>query len=257
MHTTDRPFAAETPAGRAERLNAALREAPATEVLRKVITEDFPGRIAVVSSFGAEAAVLLALVADVDPATPVIFLDTRRHFPETARYRDSLVERLGLLDVRVRRPSPKEVAAEDPKDDPRGPLSSRDADACCALRKTRPLKRALEGFDAWITGRKRFQSATRLNLSVVETDADGRIKVNPLANWSQEDVDAFLAARGLPKHPLVAEGYASIGCEPCTSRTAPGEEGRAGRWRGLDKTECGIHFTPDGRMVRSNVADAT
>ncbi len=244
------PHAEETPIERAERLNGALRDAPAEEILRFAIEDEFPGRVGVVSSFGAEAAVLLALVADIDPATPVLFLETGKHFKETARHRDDLIERLGLADVRLLRPRALEVAAEDPE----GDLWARDPDACCALRKTRPLSFALEGFDAWITGRKRFQTESRLSLSVVETDADGRIKLNPLANWSPDDLDAFLFARGLPKHPLVAEGYLSIGCEPCTTRTAPGEGARAGRWRGLDKDECGIHFTPDGRIVRTSAS---
>jgi phosphoadenosine phosphosulfate reductase len=241
------PLAEETSAERAERLNAALRDASAEEILRTAIEDEFPGRIGVVSSFGGEAAVLLALVADIDPATPVLFLDTGKHFKETAAHRDDLIERLGLADVRLLRPRPDEVAVEDPD----GDLWSRDPDACCALRKTRPLSFALAGLDAWITGRKRFQSESRLSLPVAETDADGRIKFNPLASWSQGDLDEFLFARGLPKHPLVAEGYASIGCEPCTTRIAPGEGVRAGRWRGLDKEECGIHLGPDGRWVRS------
>lgn len=242
------PHAAETAQERADRLNAELREAPAVDILRAAIEREYPGRIAVVSSFGAESAVLLHLVASLDPATPVLFLETGKHFPETAAHRDALIDRLNLVDVRLLRPDPKELAAED-KD---GDLWSRDTDACCALRKRRPLARTLSGFDAWITGRKRFQSETRMSLAIAETGEDDRMKFNPLANWAQDDLDAYLDENNLPRHPLVAEGYPSIGCEPCTSPVAPGEDVRAGRWRGLDKDECGIHFTPDGRIVRTS-----
>ena len=243
------PHQDETIEERIARLNDALREASAEEILRVALKEEFPGRIATVSSFGAESAVLLALVADIDPATPVLFLETGKHFSQTGAHRNDLIDRLGLEDVRLLRPSGTELKDEDPE----GDLWSRDPDACCRLRKARPLDLGLLGFDAWVTGRKRFQTESRLSLPVVEKDDNGRIKFNPLANWSQDDLDAFLDARDLPRHPLVAEGYVSIGCEPCTSPVADGESVRAGRWRGQDKEECGIHITEDGRIVRTSV----
>lgn len=198
--------------------------------------ETLPGRIAVVSSFGAESAVLLHLVAQVDPAVPVIFLETGKHFPETLMYRDRLVGRLGLSDVRSVRPDPQDLK----KPDPDGRLWARNADLCCHLRKVLPLERALSGFDAWVTGRKRFQGTTRAALPPVERN-DGRIKVNPLYDWTKDDVEQLFAETGLPRHPLVAEGYPSIGCLPCTRRPAEGKGERDGRWAGQTKTECGIH----------------
>ncbi len=205
-------------------------------LLRQAITRDFAGRFAVVSSFGADAAMLLALVAEVDPAVPVLFLDTGMHFPETLAYRDALTARLGLTDVRSIPPDPAAVAARDP----RGDLHLFVPDDCCALRKVAPLARALAPFAAWATGRRRQQTATRARLPFVET-ADGRRKFNPLADWSAERVAAELARRDLPRHPLVARGYPSIGCAPCTRAVRPGEDARAGRWAGHAKTECGIH----------------
>jgi phosphoadenosine phosphosulfate reductase len=211
-------------------------EADPSHILATVLREVFAGRVAVVSSFGADAAVLLHLVAEVDPATPVLFVDTGRHFPETLAYRDRLGCHLGLTDVRSVGPSPEEAARLDADLN----RASWDPDGCCAFRKAAPLERALAGFDAWITGRKRFQAATRHGLPVVERD--GRhVKINPLARWSRDEIDAHAARHGLPAHPLVALGYPSIGCAPCTSAVAPGEDPRAGRWRGFDKTECGIH----------------
>jgi len=193
-------------------------------------------RIAVVSAFGAESAALLHLVADIDPSTPVIFLETGKHFPETLMYRDRLVSRLGLKDVRSVRPDPGDLDADDPS----GRLWSQNPDQCCHIRKVLPLRRELEGFDAWFTGRKRFQTGTRAQLPTYERE--GRhIKINPLADWTPADIDRVFAEQNLPRHPLVAEGYTSIGCLPCTRRPAEGEDARAGRWSGQDKTECGIH----------------
>jgi phosphoadenosine phosphosulfate reductase len=207
-------------------LRAVLREGP------------LKGRTALVSSFGAESAVLLDMVATVDPTTPVIFLDTGKLFEETQDYRQELVRLLGLEDVRVVRPAPVDLARHDPK----GTLWSRDPDLCCHIRKTEVLDRALDGFAAWITGRKRFQGGLRSALSTIEGEpSTGRIKLNPLAPWSADDVERYRLLRNLPAHPLVADGFASIGCVPCTRRVAPGEPTRAGRWWGLDKAECGIH----------------
>ncbi|ACB95879.1 phosphoadenylyl-sulfate reductase [Beijerinckia indica] len=207
--------------------------------LRLVIETLFPGRIALVSSFGAESAVLLHLAAKIDPALPVLFIDTDLLFPETLAYRDTLVELLGLKDVRVIKPEPAQRAAEDPENF----LWASNADRCCEIRKVLPLANALEPFDAWITGRKRFQAATRAALSFFEQEeGTSRIKVNPLAGWTAQDLAAYLKKWDLPAHPLVAKGYPSIGCIPCTSPVRPGEDARAGRWRDKGKVECGIHI---------------
>lgn len=209
----------------------------ALEVLRAAIRDEFPGRIALVSSFGAESAVLLHLVAQIDKSLPVVFLETGKHFAQTLSYRKKLASQLGLTDVRDIRPSAESLAAKDPA----GDLWKRDADACCTLRKVEPLGPALEGFDAWITGRKQFHGGGRINLPAFEA-SPSHIKVNPLARWSKEDIDAYAEEHGLPPHPLVAQGYPSIGCWPCTHPAAAGEDIRAGRWRGAAKTECGIHL---------------
>ena len=197
------------------------------------------GRIALVSSFGAESAVLLDMVARVDPATPVILLDTGKLFPETHAHREALVELLRLREVRVVRPEPAALARRDPH----GDLWQRDPDACCQMRKTAALEAALAGFDAWITGRKRFQGGARWQLPTIEPEwSRGRIKINPLAPWSAEDVERYRVRRNLPKHPLADRGFRSIGCAPCTLPVAPHEPQRAGRWWGLGKSECGIHL---------------
>lgn len=200
--------------------------------------------LALVSSFGADSAVLLHMVAQIDKAFPVVFIDTGKLFPATLRYRDDLVDRLGLTDVRSIQPAPVRLAEVDPL----GMLWMSDTDACCTIRKVEPLAPALEGFDAWITGRKRHQAATRANLKLFEADGT-KIKVNPLAGWTSKDVEAWRVANNLPPHPLVAEGYRSIGCMPCTSKVAEGEDERAGRWRGQTKTECGIHLGLAGQTT--------
>ena len=206
------------------------------DLLEVMIKEVFPGRIALVSSFGSESAVLVDMVAQIDTATPILFLNTGKLFGETLRYRDTLQSRFGLTDIRSLKPDPEEVKAEDRN----GLLWTRNLDACCDLRKTRPLDKALEGFDAWITGRKRFQTDTRANLPLIE-ESEGRIKINPLANFGLEDLQRLASEKDLPRHPLVADGYLSIGCMPCTKRVEAGQDYRSGRWAGTDKTECGIH----------------
>jgi len=217
---------------------AALAESTDTRgFLEAVLGGRYVGRTAVVTSFGAESAVLLHLAAGIDRRTPVIFLETGKLFAETLAYRDLLVERLGLADVRSIRPDGAALLAADPV----GDLWQRDPDRCCALRKVEPLERALRGFAAWINGRKRYQTDGRSRLPMAER-VDGRIKLNPLANWSPEQVDRYFLEHRLPRHPLEAQGYRSIGCEPCTTPTSPDEDARAGRWRGTEKTECGIHF---------------
>lgn len=222
-------------------LAALTDESLSAEELLARAVDLFPGRLALVSSFGAEAAVLLDLVASVDPTVPVLFVDTGKLFGETLRYRDRVAERLGLTDVRSIRPRKDALDAADPN----GILWTQNPDACCAVRKVEPLERALSGFDAWISGRKRFHGATRTSLPKAEF-VDGRVKINPLADWSRDQIQARFKASKLPRHPLEADGFLSIGCMPCTDRVAPGEDIRAGRWRNQDKTECGIHFTGNG-----------
>lgn len=229
----------------AVRLNRLFRGAETTEMLETLLKERMAGEVAVVSSFGAESAVLLHLVASVDPATPVLFLETGKHFPETLAYRDALVERLGLTGLRNLTPD----AAELEKKDGNGLRWSYDPDGCCEIRKVKPLAGALLGFDATITGRKAFQASTRATLPRFEidgSDAQGRLKINPLIDWSAERLAAYIEEHDLPPHPLVAQGYPSIGCMPCTSVVAPGEDPRSGRWRGWDKVECGIHVPGQG-----------
>lgn len=221
-------------------LNRMFRGRDTLEMLRSVIEDGLVGEIATVSSFGAESAVLLHLVAQVEPSLPVLFLETGKHFPETLTYRDTLVERIGLKNLRDIKPDPAALAAKDET----GLRWSYDPDGCCEIRKVQPLAKALADFDATITGRKAFQSATRANLPRFEidnSDAQGRLKINPLIDWSGEDIQAYFEEHDLPRHPLVEQGYPSIGCAPCTSKVAPGEDPRSGRWQGWDKTECGIH----------------
>lgn len=217
-------------------LQRRLGHMPSSQVLAVALRDVFPGRVAIVSSFGAESAVLLHQVAAIEPATPVLFVDTGRHFRETIEYRDRLIAHLGLSSVRSVGPGAEEVARLD-ADLGR---ANWDPDGCCAFRKVAPLQRALAGFDAWVSGRKRFQASTRLDLPLFEVDGE-HVKINLLANWSPADIAAYFARHRLPPHPLVAEGYLSIGCAPCTSIVAAGEDRRAGRWRGFEKTECGIH----------------
>jgi phosphoadenosine phosphosulfate reductase len=224
---------------RAEQLTRRYRHADTATLLAGIVRDEFPGQIALVSSFGTEAAVLLHLLARIEPSIPVIFLDTEKLFGETRRYRDRLIDDLRLSDVRTIKPDPERIEALDPD----GVLWYGNPDMCCRLRKVEPLQRALQGLDAWITGRKGFQGGARTKLQRIEVNAeDGRIKINPLADWQKSDLDAYFERHALPRHPLEAEGFLSIGCMPCTDRVAPGEHGRAGRWRGKSKTECGIHL---------------
>lgn len=220
----------------ADALIARYEGALAPEMLRDLLAGELAGQVSLVSSFGTESAVLLHMVAGADPATPVIFVDTLKMFPETLAYRDALLARLGLTNLRVLQPDAEVLA----KRDETGLRWSYDPDGCCAIRKVEPLARGLEGVDAWISGRKAFQSKTRARLPRFEVE-DGRLKINPLADWDKAAIDAYFDAHDLPRHPLEAEGYLSIGCMPCTSIVKPGEDPRAGRWRGWDKVECGIH----------------
>lgn len=238
----------------ASRLNVQMRHHAAQDVIRSAL-EAVPN-LALVSSFGAESVALLHLASKVKKDLPVLFIDTEMLFPETLAYQRSVAMKLGLTKITTLR------AADTAKQDPDGTLHRSDPDACCALRKSVPLQDALNGFDGWITGRKRFQSGARAALPHFEAevphgdtpnDTPSRIKVNPLAFWSAGDVADYIAENNLPRHPLVARGYPSIGCAPCTSPVASGEDPRAGRWRDQEKDECGIHFV-DGKMVRTGAS---
>ena len=215
------------------------QDLPDRALLRAVITEAFAGRIAVVSSFGAESAIVLSLVAEIDPSVPVIFLDTKKHFPETLEYRDLLIDRFGLTDVRSVKPAVQDLAREDPD----GTLWQRNTVRCCELRKVAPLSLALEGFDAWVTGRKRFHGALRSYLPRIEHDGT-HFKINPIVDWSAEKIERTFDDLNLPRHPLTDDGFLSIGCAPCTQAPLEGDSVRSGRWAGSGKTECGIHDRP-------------
>ncbi|MFN3350009.1 phosphoadenylyl-sulfate reductase [Pseudorhodoplanes sp.] len=226
----------ETLHARVARLNEALASASPAAVIEKAMEAVPAGRLAVVSSFGTESAVLLKFVADVDPGLPVLFLDTGMLFEETLDYRDRLVDFFGLTDVRSLKPQIELLERRDPHRD----LWLRDTESCCHIRKVRPLSDALGGFDGWMNGRKRFQGGARAAIAHAETDGQ-LLKFNPLAALSQNDIAAVFETAGLPRHPLEKMGFSSVGCMPCTSRTRPGEAPRAGRWRNTGRSECGIH----------------
>lgn len=230
---------------RVAHLNQRYANHGALDVLGRALKDDQVGRIALVSSFGAESVVLLHMISVLDVSIPVLFIDTQMLFEETVKYQQDVSSQLGLTDVRTIRARPDAVAAHDPE----SLLHQTNTDACCNLRKTEPLERALGNFDAWITGRKRFQSNSRATLEFFENEDGKRIKVNPLAHWTPQDVQDYMINNRLPRHPLISKGYPSIGCAPCTSKVAPGEDPRSGRWRDQDKEECGIHFV-NGKIVR-------
>ena len=236
-------------ARRLELLNKRYEETGPLSIISAITEEEFdPKKVALVSSFGTESAVLLHMISRIRPDLPVLFLDTGKLFGETKRYRDQLVNLLGLTDVRSITPDPARIAALDAK----GVLWSQNANACCEIRKVEPLARAVAPFDAWFTGRKAFQAATRSKLPVLEL-VDGKFKINPIIDWGKAEIDAYFTQYNLPRHPLEADGYLSIGCMPCTSRVEPGEDARAGRWRGTAKVECGIHL-PNGSIDLSTDA---
>jgi phosphoadenosine phosphosulfate reductase len=220
----------------AQTLDHTLRDASPAHVIETAVKTVGREQLALVSSFGTESAALLKVMSDVDPAIPVIFLDTGWLFEETLAYRDTLIATLGLRDVRSIKPLEEALSRQDPDRE----LWFSDPDACCRIRKVEPLARALKPFSGWINGRKRFQGGARAEIPVVEDDG-AKLKFNPFANVSREEIEAIYKLAKLPPHPLVASGYLSVGCMPCSSRTAPDEDARAGRWRGKAKTECGIH----------------
>jgi len=233
-------------------LNTRFRHHSATAVLRAALSENIVGNLALVSSFGAESVALLHLASMIDCDIPVIFIDTEMLFTETLVYQQEVAERLGLRNLTIIRAD----AAQTNRADPKGMLHKTAPDACCALRKSAPLERSLARYDGWITGRKRYQGGARAALEFFEVDAQDRVKLNPLAHWGPVDTAAYMDENRLPRHPLVARGYPSIGCVPCTSSVTQGADPRAGRWQGHDKSECGIHFV-DGRVVPGPMAAAT
>lgn len=222
------------------------------ELLSALAKGEMQGKIMITSSFGAESVILLDLVAKADPTIPVVFLDTRRLFGETLRYQRQITELLGLEDVRIIRPDSADLENFDPDD----MLFTKDTDKCCHIRKVLPLDQSLKvleetGFKGWITGRKRFQASSRNSIEVIEA-SDGFIKINPLANWSEADIKAAFMEKNLPPHPLVADGFLSIGCMPCTERVSAGGDARSGRWSGKGKTECGIHMSRPSNISTVN-----
>ena len=226
-------------------LNRKYQHRSAVDVLEHELSDPQVGHAALVSSFGAESVVLLHMVSVIDRTTPVLFLDTEMLFPETLDYQQQIADSLRLNNLFVMTPDRDRLFLRDPGN----VLHQTDPDACCTLRKTEPLNAALEPFEAWITGRKRYQGGKRATLDLFEAEGENRIKINPLAHWGPDEINEYMTNNRLPRHPLVAKGYPSIGCAPCTTRVAPGEARRAGRWRGQDKDECGIHFV-DGKVVR-------
>lgn len=230
-------------ADEARALEARFGALDSLDIIERAIEQLFDKEIAVVSSFGAESAVLLHLVSEVDPSTPIIFLDTGKHFSATLAHRDRLIEELGLSNVQNIDPLPESLK----RDDPFGALSMTDKDRCCHIRKVEPMARAVAPYRAWMTGRKQFQASTRAALPVFEA-VGPRIRINPLARWQTVDLQAYMTTHGLPAHPLVEKNYRSIGCMPCTRPVEDGEDQRAGRWSGSGKIECGIHL--------SGIADA-
>lgn len=232
-------------ATRVANLNARYKHHSAISVVEKALQDPEAGNVALVSSFGAESVVLLHMVSLTAPGTPVLFIDTLMLFQETLEYQRDVSRQLGLTNVQVIRAAPEALALDDPD----STLYQFSTDACCNLRKVVPLENALKDYDGWLTGRKRFQAGTRAQLDFFEVENETRMKINPLAYWGREDLEEYMIQNRLPRHPLVAKGYPSIGCAPCTSPVKPGEDPRSGRWRGQQKTECGIHFI-GGKPVR-------
>ena len=230
----------------ADALTRALAGLDAQSLIDRAVNELAPGRICAVSSFGAESAVILHMLSVVAPDTPVLFLDTGKLFDETLAYRDELAAHLGLTRLVTLHPAPGHLQADDPS----GTLHQRNTDLCCHVRKTLPLIKGLRPYEVWISGRKRHHGGDRAALPLVEIQ-DGRLKINPLYDWNREAIEAYFQRHDLPAHPLVEEGYPSLGCAPCTQPvTRPGDDPRAGRWAGEEKTECGIHLTADGTFTR-------
>ncbi len=227
-------------------LTARYSDLDGEALLRIMIDNIFKKKICLVSSFGAEAAVLLSMVAQIDQTVPIIFIDTKKLFPETLKYRDQLVNHLSLKDVRTYYPNYSDITRNDAD----GTLWRSNTNGCCYMRKVKPLERALKDFDAWITGRKRFHGGKRIDMPLIES-SNGKIKINPLANWDRKKIEVHFEDFALPRHSLVKEGYPSIGCMPCTDQVDD-DNIRSGRWAGQNKTECGIHLEGNGKFAPNN-----
>ncbi len=219
--------------------------------LMSAVIKNHSGRVALLSSFGAESSVLLHMVSELAPGLPILFLDTEKLFPETLAYRDQLVRELGLTNLRNITPDPEDLERVDPD----GILHTFDKDLCCHFRKTVPMQKAFADFDIIISGRKRFHGATRSDLQFISVQ-DGKVKIEPLAGFSALDLSSYMISHHLPSHPLKLQGYRSVGCVPCTVLGGTDEDPRAGRWAGSDKTECGIHFSVNGEVVRTEIRQA-
>jgi phosphoadenosine phosphosulfate reductase len=219
-------------------LNLDAKTNAALALLDQVLVRQIVGKTAIVSSFGAESAVLLDLVAKIDRHAAILFIDTQMLFEETLTYFDELSATLALTNVTRITPDPIQAR----RDDVFGRLHKTNPDKCCDLRKTQPLANALSGYTAWISGRKRHQTAERAQMALYEADGSGRVKINPLADWERADLKAYFTAQRLPDHPLTAAGFTSIGCAPCTQLPTKGADERSGRWAGQNKSECGIHY---------------
>jgi phosphoadenosine phosphosulfate reductase len=238
MLNPGRPDGTEEPLAEAAALEQLYGQLRPQEIIARTARDIFPGSVAVVSSFGADSAVLLHMIAEVDRTLPVLFLDTGKHFDETLQYRAALVADFGLTNVRTIGPDAARLVSQDPD----GKLHRTNADLCCSIRKVEPMARAIQPFRAWMTGRKRYQSRTRSAMPVFE-DVGGRIRINPLAHWTTTDQASYMREHALRSNPLVAYGYLSIGCLPCTEPVRPGDDARSGRWAGNAKVECGIHLS--------------
>lgn len=232
-------------AKRAEDAKGKYEGLSAEAALERAIYHDYKGEIVLASSMGIDSAVLLHMISEIDNRTPVLFLETGKHFKETLAYRDALIARFGLTNFINVRPDAKALKKQDPS----GLLHQSDRDSCCNIRKVEPLDLEIKKYKARITGRKRYQTQQRAHMPILELGGQ-QAKINPLAYWTAKDVTAYMRKHDLPTHPLLALGFLSVGCEPCTTRVAEGEDPRAGRWRGAEKTECGIHYI-QGKWVRS------
>ena len=218
--------------------NQSLESASPQEIL--VWAENaFSGEIAMSSSFQTQSVPLLHMVSSSYPQLPILFIDTGYHFPETIAFRDRLVDSLGLNLVILK----GEQQMEDGAFQVGKPLYLTNPDLCCHIRKVEPMRKAIGNYRAWISGIRRDQSATRARIRVVENTGEQHIRIHPMINWSQADVQRYITQNDLPEHPLGARGFISIGCAPCTRPPLLGEDPRSGRWVGAGKTECGLHTT--------------
>jgi len=221
---------------RVERLNTSFESASAYFLLEHVLTFEFPNKIALVSSFGTEAAILLHMISRIRPQLDVVFIDTLKLFTLTHKYREQLTGLFGLQNVKVFTPDQSLIAQHDPT----GDLWSKDTEKCCDVRKVTTNNLALKPYDSWITGRKRSHGGSRLHMKKFEL-VEGVIKINPLANWKTSNINHYFEKHNIPRHPLYERGFLSVGCHHCSAPASDPNDPRSGRWQGQDKTECGIH----------------